>query len=364
MPSERKIKIWILSVFVIFVSILLIAFFVKYFYQRSMGKGYMPGPSIVNFTKVTAQSWQQKIESVGTVYAHHGITVKASATGEITKMFVLSGRFVQQGEKLFQINPRVLRAQLKQDLSALKFSEQEYLRYKKIYQEGAVTSESLDAKKNQYQINLATYQKAKQQLALTVIKAPFSGYLGLTQVHLGSYVLEGAALATLQTKKNLYVQFSLPGQESRLVKLGDHVMISSEESPGKQVRGVVTAIDSSVNPDTRMLRLRATLDNAELMPGSYVPVNLFVGSKKQVKVLPQVAVVSSTNGDYVYKVVKGKAVEALVKSGERRGNFVEILSGVNVGDTVVNGGQIKVIPGFPVTEKGAITLTPKKGNAK
>lgn len=352
--KDMKIKMGIIVSVVVVIILVAIAYIWKEINNHSRPQ-FKPGPTIVLLTKVKSDHWQKQLLSVGSVFANKGIMLKADFEGKILHIYVKSGEAVHQGQKLFEINPKTLKAELKQTQSALALSQLNYQRFEHLYQQGATTQEAYDQAKNKYIFDLAAVEKTKQLLDLAVVRAPFNGFFGLTTVHLGDVVQVGDALGYLQTKKGLYVQFSIPGAMIHSLQQGGKVYVYSPQLPNQKIIGYIDAIDSSIDPDTRMISARASLEDVTLTPGSYAEVVLLVGKPRNVMVLPQVAVVSSIDGDYVYKVVDGRAIKTFVTTGERRGNVVEILSGVKVGDTIVNGGQIKVIPGWPVTNKGAIT---------
>lgn len=357
MSISKHLKLYIILAVCIFLLIFVVPFFVKYLGKNTGASTAAKAPIIVQFTKVQKAHWQQRLSSIATVHANDGVQLKATAAGQLLMISPNVGRYVRKGAVLFKIDAHVLHAQLQQNLATLKFARQEYQRFRTLLTQGAITKEALEGKYKDYQTALANVSMTKQQIALTIIRAPFSGYLGLNAAPLGSYVKTGDVLAYLQTKRHLYVQFALPAAVGRLVHRGDYV--TTQSSP--QIQGKVSAIDSAVNPQTRMLNLRATLAPSSLIAGDYVMVNVYVGPSKPVLLLPQTAVITSTSGDYVYLVKAGKAVKTIVQTGDRRGNVVQISSGLTGNETVVSGGQIKIMPGMAVTNKGAIKLTTSKG---
>src|SRR5262249_21648782 len=144
----------------------------------------------------------------------------------------------------------------------------------------------------------------KATIARKTIRAPFSGILGIRQVNLGQYLAAGQAIVPLQSLNPIYVNFGIPQQHTPQVAMGRRLHIISDDLPGVEFSGRVTAIDSVVNETTRNIQVQATLPNPgnKLRPGMFVRVDLAVGRDRQVIALPASAINYAPYGDSVFIV--------------------------------------------------------------
>jgi multidrug efflux system membrane fusion protein len=130
---------------------------------------------------------------------------------------------------------------------------------------------------------------------------------------------------------------------------------SAPAPPGPSERGVVTFIDNSVDPTTGTIRLKGTFPNANrlLWPGAFVQVTLALTSDPDALVVPAPAVQTSQDGQFVYVVKADQTVEMRPVQIERQqGDQVVIAKGLSAGETVVTEGQLRLVPGARVTERG------------
>lgn len=358
--QKRKI---IIATLIIIACVMGIYFTKSFFIEnKSQSKLKATQAVAVILDKVNVQSWGTEIPAVGTVQSFSGITVRAQIAGRITAIPLQSGQSVKQGELLFQINPEVLKAQLSEAQAKLESSQFEFKRLQKLFQKGAVSEEKLIQAKSQYHNDEAALVTIEQELALASNIAEFDGMLGLTQVELGDEVAVGDPLATLQSTGRLRVEFTVPQKYRSNIQLGDEVKITRElmhqvHSGEHLVQAIpsahqyvarVYAIEPLINEDTRTVTLRATLSAMDLHPGSYVDTVLQLQDKKKVLTVPETALMASLYGDFVYLVVDQKAKKTAVKTGRRRNANVEILSGVQEGDTIIGAGLRKVSDGVSV----------------
>jgi membrane fusion protein, multidrug efflux system len=307
-------------------------------------------PAVVSAIKVTQKPWQQTISATGTLSASKGITVKAEAQGRLKKIFFQSGQMIKKGEPLVEINPDILKAQLEQTQAQLHLSQLDYNRNLKLYKQHFVSKADLDKSKASLDGYKAQIQEFLAKLDQTLIRAPFTGKLGLKQVSIGDYLNLGQAIVDLQALDPIRVDFSVPQTYLTKLNLGDKIAIQSEAIDGK-FTGSVYAFNSIVDQSTRMLNLRANVPNKEnkLVPGTFVEVTLFLGQPQNVIIAPQTAIVYDPDGNYVYKLENHKAVKANVILGQKLpNNEIIIQSGLQDGDNIISGGQTKLHDGSPV----------------
>jgi membrane fusion protein (multidrug efflux system) len=205
------------------------------------------------------------------------------------------------------------------------------------------------------------------QIARKIVRAPFSGKLGIREVNLGQYLNPGTAITSLEAINTVFVDFTLPQQRLKEVSLGMPVRILIEGEGTEPTDGTVQAIDPSIDPVTRSIKLRAGLDNRDqkLLPGMFARVSVILPGVRQVVTVPVSAIVHASFGDSVFVVEDRKdengnmargpdgapaklARQQFVQLAETRGDFVAVAQGVIVGQEVVTAGAFKLRNGAPV----------------
>lgn len=308
-------------------------------------------PSPVEIAKVTAENWQDKISSTGTISAIKGVTISAEVAGRVTKIYFKSGADVKKGEPLFQIYPDVLEAELQNDQAALALAQVNYDRAAALYLKRVASKEQLDQYTAQLQQAQANVNETKANLVLHNIVAPFSGRIGLKTVDVGDYVNVGDQLVSLQQMNPLRIDFYVPDRYIDKLAIGDKVDVMPSSSAESVVYvGQVYAFNSIVETDTRTFSMWAKIPNPgeTLIPGTYVNVDVYIGQPHQVLTIPQTAALYSPQGDYVFKVVDGKAVKTPAVFGQRQHNWIEVKSGLKVNDVVITAGQLRVFDGAQI----------------
>jgi multidrug efflux system membrane fusion protein len=192
-----------------------------------------------------------------------------------------------------------------------------------------------------------------------IVKAPFDGTLGIRQVNLGQYLAPGTAIVTLTDLETLFVDFSLPEQNRSGLSVEQPVEFRVDAFPGRVFRGEIFAIDPQVDPNMRAVKVRAAVANTDhaLQPGMYAQIRVILPPQSGVVTIPEPAVDYTVYGESVFKVKEAKDQEGktgytveqtFVTLGSRTDGKVAVLKGVEAGDLVVVGGQLKLHNGAPV----------------
>lgn len=338
---------------IISLVVVLVLGYTGYSLWRSHEKAKAPHgmPEVtVEATQAKTQQWYDQIEATGTLSAFQGVMVRPEVSGTITKIYFESGQKVAKGAPLIQIYPDILEAQLERDEAATALSEVEFRRAEELFKKKAISKQDLDQQSSQLLQNQAKVAQTKAQLRQHNIVAPFAGALGLKLVDVGDFVSVGQNLVNLQKLDPIRIEFSVPEVELSKLRMGQTVELYPSSEPNTIYEGEVYAFDSAVDIATRSLYMRAKVPNHEnkLVPGTFAKVTLLAGEKHPVITVPQTAIVYSPEGNTVYKVIDGKATKFPVKLGMRRQTEIQIVSGVDAGDTVVTAGQIKLTDNSPV----------------
>ena len=325
-------------------------------------------PQTVSTAKAQFTEWQGEFQAVGTLRAVRGADLASEVPGVITAIQFQSGQEIEAGAPLVQLNNESDLARLRSLAAAAELAETIYERDKKQLEIQAVSQAVVDA--DAASLKSARAQVAEQQALVNkkLVRAPFSGRLGIRAVDIGQYVNAGVKLVTLQALDPVYVDFFAPQKSLEKIALKQKVTLKVDAFPGQQFSGEISSIDPRLDPATRNIQVRATVRNPKhsLLPGMFATVVLAAGGRQRYLTLPQTAVSYNPYGDTVFVVEENKgkdekvalvAQQKFVTTGETRGDQVAILSGIKEGDTVVTAGQIKLRSGFPVIVNNSIQPT-------
>jgi membrane fusion protein, multidrug efflux system len=236
----------------------------------------------------------------------------------------------------------------------------------------------MDAAESELKTASTEYNAIQAQIERKVVRAPFTGRLGIRDVNLGQYLNPGTPITVLESQGAVFVDFTLPQQELSKVSVGMPVRLKLEGAQGKELQGEIAAVDPTINNVSRAIQLRASVpnDTDKLRPGMFVNVSVILPAKKQLVIVPTTAVVHASYGDSVFivedkkpgspgmaKTQDGKLVkiarQQFVRGGEARGDFVAILEGVKPGQPVVSAGAFKLRNGVPIVINNAVKPEPK-----
>ncbi len=318
-----------------------------------------PPPEAVTTIVTKREKWPATLNVIGTAAAVQGVTVSADLPGTIDRIAFESGKSINAGDVLVELDTRQERAQLaaaeaQRDLARINFN-----RTQELVKSGVVAQIELDNITAQKNATEAQVGEIKATIARKTIRAPFSGILGIRQVNLGQYLSAGEAIVPLQSLNPIYVNFGVPQQDAADARVSRIVKVTTNDEAHAEYMGRVTALDSVVNEATRNVQVQATLANpgGKLRPGMFVQVGIVTGSDSPVITLPASAINYAPYGDSVYVVTdlkdpSGKTYRGVrqqfVKVGGTRGDQVAVISGVNPGDEVVSSGVFKLRNGAAV----------------
>ena len=333
----------------------------------AQGASFAPPPSAVSTLIAKRETWPSTLKVIGTAGAIQGVTVSADLPGTVDKIHFESGQAVRAGDVLVELDTRQERAQLAAAEADWNLAKINYGREQKLVSEGVVPRQEFDNAEAQLRSTEAHVGEIKATIERKTIRAPFSGILGIRQINLGQYLAAGNAIVSLQSLNPIYVNFGTPQQTTAQMKIGRTLRITSDEMPGVQFGGRVTAIDSVVDQTTRNIQVQATLANPEgrLRPGMFVQVEVSLGTERDVIALPASAINYAPYGDSVFVVAElqdpktGKTYRGVrqqfVKVEGSRGDQVAVISGVNPGDEVVSSGVFKLRNGAAVQVNNQVT---------
>jgi membrane fusion protein, multidrug efflux system len=342
--------------------------FVKYRQIQAaiaQGASFAPPPTAVTTVVAKKETWPSTLEVIGTAQAIQGVTVSADLPGVVSKINFDSGTWVKAGDVLVELDTREERAQLAAAESDRDLAKITYARQQQLVSEGVVARSDYDNASAQQKSTEAKVGEIRATIERKTIRAPFSGVLGIRQVNLGQYLAAGQAIVPLQSINPIYVNFGVPQQSAPQMKGGRSLIVTSDDLPGVEFSGRITALDSVVNESTRNIQIQATLPNpqAKLRPGMFVQVHVSLGADRQIVALPASAINYAPYGDSVFVVTdmqdpKGKTYKGVrqqvVKVEGSRGAQVAVITGLKPGEEVVTSGVFKLRNGAPVLVNNTI----------
>lgn len=310
----------------------------------------------VNVEAVRQQDWQPKLSSVGTVVAKQGIVVRNEMEGVVRDIQFEAGSTVNSGELLVQLDVDI-------ELSQLRFAEATAEGAVRIFKRASELFESNSISEADYSSTDTALKEANAQvdnikavIEKKTIKAPFSGQLGIRRISIGQFLDKGSQVVSLQTLDPVYVEFSLPQQRLGELSRGLKVVVTSDSYPGQGFKGEITAIEPQVDMATRNVLVQATMENSNgsLKPGMFVNVEVNLAKSESKLFIPASSVQYSAIGEYVFVIdgesenvngMQGLAViHQVIELGISRGDFIEVVNGLNLGDRVISTGVFKIRP--------------------
>ena len=345
----------------------------------------MQPPAVtVSASKVDVVTWKPTIEAFGTVGAAQGVDVAAQTAGVVQDILFAANDRVEEGQLLVQIEDAVEQADLIAARAAVERDRQALERVKTLSERGVSSSANLETAESELAASTSQLQRLEAVLEQKAIEAPFAGVIGIPRIDLGQYVSPGDAIATLQNLDRMRVDFTVREQDLARIEIGQPIR-SGVATDELTFEGRITGIEPRVDPASRLVAVRAKIDNAdgELRPGQFARVEVVLPEEDGIIAVPQTAVISSLYGDYVYvvsprsteerdedsqgepltsSVLSGQARaqntddeeppliarQVFVRTGRRSGGMVEIVEGLEIGQQVVTAGQNKLSSGARV----------------
>lgn len=344
----------------------------------------------VSTTIVKPLSWTPGIEAIGTVSAARGVDLTVETTGIVKDLLFAANDHVEQGQTLLRLDDAVQQADLAAAKTQAALDKQALERALALQERGVGTDVTLDAARAASSTSTSQVAKLQAVLDQKLLKAPFSGTIGIPRVEDGQYVAPGDPVATLQDLDTMRADFTVPEQRFSELKIGQPVRfgLTTTDMP---YEGKLIGIDPKIDPVSRLVSVRAEISNPDgrLSPGQFVQVRVELPEENNVLALPQTALTSSLYGDFIYVVKPAEAKsdakpqqtdgaaaapkegeaqpaadpaktaaegatpelvlsQVFVTPGRRNAGIVEILKGIAPGDEVVTAGQNRLFNGMSV----------------
>ncbi len=332
----------------------------------------MPTPPVtISSAEVAEMRWDNRLEAIGTLVPVNGAELTAEANGIVTRISFESGEQAQKGQMLVELDSANERGELKRLQAQAELAELNRKRREQLFKREAISKSDYDAAVAEANAAKAAVEAQLGKIAQKEIRAPFAGTLGVRRVNVGQYLAAGSPIVTLQSLDPIDVDFSLPEQYVGTARPGLGVKVRVDAYPERTFEGRVLAVEPQVDEATRNFQLRARLTNPDgaLVPGQFGRVMLMLPGERQLKVIPRTAINYNSYGTSVFVIrdresaapaegeapaapAEGEAtlevVQRFVKVGDARGDFVAVVSGLEIGEQVATSGLLKLRNKQPV----------------
>ena len=299
----------------------------------------------VSVAQVFVREVPQEAVYTSTVQAYVKNNIAPQMAGRITKINVEIGDFVKEGQILAEID----KAQLLQAQLQLQNQEVELQRLKSLYEEGGLSQSDYDAIQMQYNVLKTQVENLVEN---TTLRSPINGVVTARNYDVGDMYAMSMPIFTVEQIVPVKLLIGVSETDYSKVKKGDSVTVTADAIPDKTFYGKVNRIYPTVDPATRTFTVEVKIDNTykTLRPGMFARATVNFGSNNNV-VIPDVAVVKQQGSGerFVYVLNEDNTVTyKKVVLGRRMGAEYEVLEGLQDGDKIVIGGQIRLKDGVKV----------------
>ncbi|MBN1988250.1 MAG: efflux RND transporter periplasmic adaptor subunit [Bacteroidales bacterium] len=316
--------------------------------KKGSGKGSRAA-TVVEAIVVSTAEISNSLEVTGSVLANEEVQLMPESAGKLIDVLFTEGQPVSKGQLLAQLNSSEIKARLQRLKADEQLAQDDESRKKRLLEINAISQQEYDVAQNKLDGLKADISQAQAQIAKLEIRAPFGGTIGLRYVSPGAFVSTSTPIATLIQANPIKLEFAVPERYVSVFRKNQPVEFSIVGSH-KKYGAKVYAAESKIDPQTRAIKVRAHANNSngELVPGSFARVSLLLDKTLGTIMVPPQTLVPEIKGQKVFLYKGGKAIEQLVETGVRTGTYVEVISGLNVGDTLITTGLNQIRNGVPV----------------
>lgn len=298
---------------------------------------------IVDVIIAKAQKISNIVEANGTIVANEYAELHPEISGRVIFLDIPEGKLVQKGTILARINDADLQAQIAKTKVLLSLAEITEQRNKKLLSVNGVNQSDYDIALNQVNSLKADLAYTQTLIDKTVIRAPFDGLMGLRLISPGAYITPATLVATIQQVSKLKIDFTVPENYSNLIKKGKTIEVDVDGEKAVKRKATIFATEPQVSALTRNLKVRAYLEGTA-NPGAFAKIYLEAGENSKGIMVPANAIIPEARTKKLVVIKDGKSNFVPITTGLRNTASVEILTGINEGDSVVVSGVLFTRP--------------------
>lgn len=354
----KQMKWGVITVIFLFIAGMFLYPQLKKKYQATKneaGSDPVPTPAVrkkalnVNARILQFQSLSDKTKTIGTIIPDEEVDLSFETSGKVVDIFFREGTHVKKGDLLAKINDKPLQAQLKKLEAQIPLAKDRVYRQRTLLEKDAVSQEAFELVATEYEKLMADIELVKANIAQTELRAPFDGIIGLRSVSEGAYASPTTVITKLTKISPLKIDFSVPERFASDITPGTNIVFRVEGSL-RDYHAKVYAVESKLDLDTRTLKIRATYPNKDesILPGRFASVELTKKETKDALAIPSEALVPEMGKNLVYLYKSGKAQPVEVTISLRTESQVQVVEGLQKGDTVIISGVMQLRTDLPV----------------
>jgi len=330
--------------FVLILAVIVVVLVLNKKKLSSAAAGGVKDAYYVSVDKAAKKKLNSDFSLTGTVIANNDVNILSETSGKVIQMFFKVGDYKQAGSVLAQVDDELKKAALGSAEANYEKAKKDYERFQNLFQQKSATDAQLDAAKLGLSVAEAQYIVAKRQLEDTKIKTPISGYITMKGIDVGATV-QGAPqptfVANIVDISKLKVKLNVSEASAFKLKAGDAVKVTADVFPGAAFKGRIESI-SSKSDEAHTFPVEIMVENQsshQLKAGVFTRVEFDAFKERESVVIPREALVGSVKNPQVYVVENGVAKLRSLVLGNESNTYIEVLSGLNEGETVVINGQ-------------------------
>lgn len=313
--------------------------------QVPAGRTRLSGPMSVDGFVISASSISEDVEVPGSLRPFEETEIRSEVGGRVVQMNIREGSVVQKGTLLVKLFDEDLKAQLRKLRVQLQIKEKTEERNRELLEINGISQQEFDLSTLEVENLRADIESTQIAISKTEIRAPYRGVVGLRNLSLGSYISPSDIITTIRQVDQLKLEFAVPEKYAK--DIGKGYAVKFRVDGGQQDHfATVMATENSVDQNTRTLQVRAVVSekSPELVPGVFAKVNLQLGKNDEALLVPTQAVIPNIRNKQVVLLRGDSAQFTVVETGLRDSAYVQIIHGVNVGDTVITSGLMAIRP--------------------
>jgi membrane fusion protein (multidrug efflux system) len=292
---------------------------------------------------------QERLNVLGSLVANERVQIVSESARRLIKINFQEGSYVKKGQLLFKLDDAGLQAQLKKLYAQRKLVANDEQRTAALLKLEGVSKQEYERVAGSIESIDADIEYVKVEIAQTEIRAPFNGKTGIRKVSEGAFVTQNMPLVTLEDINLIKVEFAVPEKYANSVGLNQQVNFRVENS-NKPYTATIKVIEPYIDQNTRSLFIRAVASNEDrkLLPGSSATIEVALSEIPNTVMIPSIALIPSLEGNSVLTIENGKATKTNVEVGLRTNTSVQIIKGLQPGDSVMTTNILRAKPGIPV----------------
>ena len=341
---------------IIIVAIIAVLFVLKFIFfpaenpdEDAKKSGAKAQSANVSVFVVKPGKLENTVSASGTIVANEEVELKPEISGKIVLLPLKEGNTVAKNELLVKINDADLQAQLKKLQLTYDLTQTQLKRQKELLAVNGISQQDFDVIQNTANTNKADIDYVQSQISKTEIRAPFNGMIGLKKVSDGTFINAGATIASIFQIDPVKIDFSVGERYAPYIQKGVKVIFNIDGIK-ENIEGEVYAVEPKIDMNTRTIQVRAICPNKNkaIFPGAFAHIQVLLKDIDDALMIPTEAVVPELRGKKVFIVKDGKAKSVPVETGVRTSSQLQVLTGLQAGDSVITSGIMQLKSGAPV----------------